>query len=69
MSYLQAVVGSQELLAVACSDGSFRLLSKGSRVEKKVEDAHSGAVSDFFNCLFGLIIRSFALSGVIKGLL
>ena len=44
MSYLQAVVGSQELLAVACSDGSFRLLSKGSRVEKKVEDAHSGAV-------------------------
>lgn len=47
MSYLQAVVGSQEFLAVACSDGSFRLLSKGSRVEKKVEDAHSGAVSDF----------------------
>ena len=47
MSYLQAVVGSQELLAVACSDGSFRLLSKGSRVEKKVEDAHSGAVSRF----------------------
>lgn len=47
MSYLQAVVGSQELLAVACSDGSFRLLSKGNRVEKKVDDAHSGSVSEF----------------------
>ena len=45
MSWLQGTVGTQELLAAGCANGSFKLISKGTRVEKNVPDAHSGAVS------------------------
>ena len=32
--------GSSEILALACSDGSFKLVSKAGRVEKNVSEAH-----------------------------
>lgn len=35
---------ASDLFAISCSDGSFRLLSKGGREEKKV-DAHQGAAT------------------------
>ena len=47
MSWLQGTVGSQELLAAGCANGSFKLISKGTRVEKNIPDAHSGAVIFF----------------------
>ena len=36
--------GNQETLAVACSDGSFKLVSKTGRVEKTVAEAHATAI-------------------------
>ena len=32
--------GASEILALACSDGSFKLVSKAGRVEKNVSEAH-----------------------------
>ena len=32
--------GTNEILALACSDGSFKLVSKAGRVEKNVSEAH-----------------------------
>ena len=31
-------------MALACADGSFKLVSKAGRVEKNVSDAHNGAI-------------------------
>ena len=36
--------GAQEILALACSDGSFKLVSKAGRVEKSVGEAHMTAI-------------------------
>ncbi len=36
--------GNQEVLALACSDGSFKLVSKAGRVEKSVSEAHLTAI-------------------------
>jgi len=36
--------GNQEVLALACSDGSFKLVSKAGRVEKSVAEAHMTAI-------------------------
>ena len=36
--------GSQETLALACSDGSFKLVSRAGRVEKNVAEAHMTAI-------------------------
>lgn len=39
-----ATKGVNEAFAMACSDGSFKLISKTGREEKSVADAHAGAV-------------------------
>lgn len=36
--------GAQEILALACSDGSFKLVSKAGRIEKSVAEAHMTAI-------------------------
>jgi len=36
--------GANELLALACSDGSFKLINKAGRVEKIVSEAHASAI-------------------------
>jgi len=36
--------GSNEVLGVACSDGSYKLISKAGRIEKSVAEAHNGAI-------------------------
>jgi intraflagellar transport protein 80 len=36
--------GANEVLALACSDGSFKLISKAGRVEKSVAEAHASAI-------------------------
>lgn len=36
--------GNQETLALACSDGTFKLVSRAGRVEKSVAEAHMTAI-------------------------
>ena len=43
--YSGATKGVNEAFAMACADGSFKLVSKTGREEKSVADAHVGAVS------------------------
>ena len=44
MDWLAAAKGQNELLAIGCSDGSFRLVGKSGRVEKSVSEAHQTAI-------------------------
>lgn len=44
ISWQPATRGSSETLAIACTDGSFKIINKSGRVEKHVTDAHKGAV-------------------------
>jgi len=40
MDWFPIAKGSQEVLAMGCADGSFKLLSKTGRIEKNVPEAH-----------------------------
>ena len=44
MDWYPSAKGSNEILALACSDGSFRLVNKAGRVEKSVSEAHQTAI-------------------------
>ena len=44
MDWLPTGKGTNEVVALACSDGSFKLVSKTGRVEKNVADAHASAI-------------------------
>lgn len=44
MDWCPTTKGSQEVLALACADGSFKLVSKAGRVEKNVSEAHQTAI-------------------------
>ena len=44
MDWLPIGKGSSEVLALGCSDGSFKLISKAGRKEISVSEAHSGAI-------------------------
>jgi intraflagellar transport protein 80 len=44
MDWLPTVKGSQEVMAVGCADGSFKLIAKAGRIEKNVAEAHSSAI-------------------------
>jgi len=44
MAWQPAARGSAESLMIACTDGSFKKLSRAGRVEKSVPQAHTGAV-------------------------
>ena len=36
--------GTQEVMALGCADGSFKILSKSARIEKTVAEAHQSAI-------------------------
>jgi hypothetical protein len=40
MDWYPSGKGANEILALACSDGSFKLVGKAGRVEKSVAEAH-----------------------------
>ena len=40
MDWFPSGKGTSEILASACSDGSFKLVSKAGRIEKSVAEAH-----------------------------
>jgi intraflagellar transport protein 80 len=44
MDWLPSGKGPNEIVALACSDGSFKLVTKAGRVEKNVTDAHASAI-------------------------
>lgn len=44
MDWFPMAKGSQEQLALGCSDGSFKLVSKAGRVDKSVSEAHQTAI-------------------------
>lgn len=44
MDWLPTGKGANEVVALACSDGSFKLVNKTGRVEKSVGDAHASAI-------------------------
>lgn len=44
MDWFPTGKGTNEVLALACSDGSFKLISKAGRIEKSVSEAHSSAI-------------------------
>lgn len=45
MDWVPSGKGTSEQLAVGCSDGSFKLMSKTGRKEVNVADAHNGAIT------------------------
>ena len=44
MDWLPSGKGPAEVVALACSDGSFKLVTKAGRVEKNITDAHASAI-------------------------
>lgn len=44
MDWFPVAKGSQEILALGCADGGFKLLAKTGRVEKSVAEAHQSAI-------------------------
>ena len=44
IDWLPIAKGSQEVLALGCADGSFKLMAKAGRIEKSVAEAHSSAI-------------------------
>lgn len=44
MDWFPSGKGASEILAIACSDGSFKLISKAGRIEKSVAEAHQSAI-------------------------
>jgi len=44
MDWFPTGKGANECVALACSDGSFKLVSKAGRVEKSVAEAHTSAI-------------------------
>ena len=38
--------GNNESLAMACSDGSFKIMGKSGRIEKNIPEAHITAIID-----------------------
>lgn len=44
MDWLPSGKGANEVVAIACSDGSFKLVSKAGRVEKNITEAHASAI-------------------------
>ncbi len=44
MDWLPTGKGANEVVALACSDGSFKLVSKAGRIEKSISEAHASAI-------------------------
>ena len=44
LDWLPVGKGTNELLALACADGSFKLVSKAGRKEVNQAEAHNGAI-------------------------
>jgi intraflagellar transport protein 80 len=44
MDWLPSGKEANEVVALACSDGSFKLVSKAGRIEKSISEAHASAI-------------------------
>ena len=67
MDWLPTGKGTNEQVALACSDGSFKLVSKAGRVEKNVNEAHStGAIISIRWSYEGAALATAGENGEIK---
>eukprot|EP00026_Physarum_polycephalum_P003964 Phypoly_transcript_03981.p1 GENE.Phypoly_transcript_03981~~Phypoly_transcript_03981.p1 ORF type:complete len:761 (+),score=98.06 Phypoly_transcript_03981:1-2283(+) len=62
----QAGGASSEIFVVACTDGSYRLMNKTGREEKKVDKAHAGAVTALRWSYDGTSLLTAGEDGVLK---
>lgn len=66
MDWFPTAKGSNELVALGCSDGSFKLCNKQGRVEKNVTDAHSTAIVNLRWSYEGAALATAGEDGQIK---
>jgi intraflagellar transport protein 80 len=66
MDWLPSGKGANEVLALACSDGSFKLVSKAGRVEKNITEAHASAIISIKWSYDGAAIATSGEDGQIK---
>ena len=59
-------VKGQELLALACTDGSFVLATRAKRIDSKVSEAHEGAVISIKWSYDGAALATAGEDGLIK---
>lgn len=66
MDWMPTGKGANEVLALACSDGSFKLVSKAGRIEKSVAEAHTGAIISITWSYEGAALATTGEDGQIK---
>ena len=66
MDWFPTGKGASELVALACSDGSFKLVSKAGRVEKNVAEAHQGAIISIKWSYEGAALATAGEDGAVK---
>ena len=66
MDWLPSGKGATEVVALACSDGSFKLVSKAGRVEKNITEAHASAIIAIKWSYEGAAIATSGEDGYIK---
>ena len=66
MDWLPSGKGANEVVALACSDGSFKLVSKAGRVEKNITEAHASAIISIRWSYEGAAIATCGEDGQIK---
>jgi len=66
MDWFPTAKGSQEVLALGCADGSYKIISKAGRVEKSVAEAHQSAIISIKWSYEGAALASAGEDGQIK---
>ena len=66
MDFYPSSKGQQQQLALACSDGSFKLASKQGRIEKNIVEAHATAVIGIKWSYDGSALATCGEDGMIK---
>lgn len=66
MDWFPSSKGSQEVLALGCADGSYKIISKAGRVEKSVAEAHQSAIISIKWSFEGAALASSGEDGQIK---
>lgn len=66
IDWLPSTRTAGELLAIACANGSIKLMSKAGRIEKSVENAHSGCITSIKWTNDGAALATAGEDGAIK---
>jgi len=66
MDWFPTARSSNDLLAIACSNGSIKLMSKSGRIEKSVDKAHNGSITSIKWTYDGAALATAGEDGCIK---